>query len=172
MSWTVRTVCIAMLRNEGLIYDICKFYFLGTWSFWTTSTKQTGHQNSRTHKLCYNTSLFQAEFQFFKGLIYDSKLLLLQKMLLRVIITQSSRWTHSLLSLLGMWLLDYEWKLQEKCLRQVILFTSTQTERKWLTSRFSTVFDFVMRYKYIKTPFFCVVHLFSFQNLTKFEFYH
>ena len=45
-------------------------------------------------------------------------------------------------------------QLQEKCLTQVILFTSTQTERKWLTSRFSTVFDFVMRYKYLKTPFF------------------
>ena len=45
MSWTVRTVCIAMLRNEGLIYDICKFYFLGTWSFWTTPKKQSGNQN-------------------------------------------------------------------------------------------------------------------------------
>ena len=79
MSWTVRTVCIAMSRGEGLTYDICKFYFLGTWSFWTTSKKQSGHQNSKTFKLSYTTSLLQAEFQFFKGLVYDSKLLLVQK---------------------------------------------------------------------------------------------
>ena len=161
-----------MSRGEGLTYDICKLYFLGTWSFWTTSTKQSGHQNSKTLKLSYNTSLLQAEFQFFKGLVYDSKLLLLQKMLQRVTITQSSRWTHSLVSLFGMWLLDNEYKLQEKCLTQVILFTLTQTERKWLTSRFSTGFDFVMRYRYLKFLFFCVVQVFFFRNLTKFKFYH
>ena len=37
-------------------------------------------------------------------------------------------------------------------------------KRKWVTSRFSTVFDFVMRYKYLKIPFFSVLFIyFSFR---------
>ena len=150
MSWTVRTVCIAMSRGEGLTYDICKFYFLGTWSFWTTSKKQSGHQNSKTLKLSYNTSLLQAEFQFFKGLVYDSKLLLVQKCFSELLLHNRAdeliRWFPS--SECDFWTMNKQ--LQEKCLTQVILFTSTQTERKWLTSQFSTVFDFVMRYRYLK----------------------
>ena len=55
------------------------------------TNRTSEQQNSRTLKLGYNTSLLLAEFQFFKGLVYASKLLLSQKMLLRVIIAQSSR---------------------------------------------------------------------------------
>ena len=61
------------------MYDICNFYFLGKWFFWTTSRKETGYENGKTHELGYNISLLQAEFRFFKALVYASKLLLLRK---------------------------------------------------------------------------------------------
>ena len=111
--------------------------------------KKTGHQNSRTLKSGSRLNFGSlkgwftiANYFFYKN--YFSELLLHNRAgeLIRCFpSSESDFWTMNK-------------QLQEKSLTQVILFTSTQTERKWLTSRFSTVFDFVMRYKYLKTPFF------------------
>ena len=146
-----------MSRGEVLTYDICKLYFLGIWSFWTTSRKKTGDQNSRTLTThLYSRLNFSslkdwstvANYFFYKKCF--SELLLHNRAGELIRCFPSSE--------CDFWTMNKQ--LQEKCLTQVILFTSTQTERKWLTSRFSTVFDFVMRYKYLKTPFFSVL-LFS-----------